>query len=441
VLGVVADTVGDLADTLWAARSPGELLATVAAAERLRSVLDAMELRVVAEIDATHAAVTEDWASTKDYLTAVTGGRTGEGRRLLALAKALTSDRTATATALAAGDLSRSQAEVIVTTVDRLPVNPALRAAAETLLIDQARTRNASDLTKLGAHLLERLDPEGTERRDEQALEREERAAHHSRFLSLAEDGLGGVRLTGRGTAEDAALLKAVLFPLAAPGPVTEPGGCGGTPGSARTCGVPDCAHDGRDPRDHGTRMWDALIDLARRAAETDTLPTSHGTRPRIGVTISLDALRTGLGTATTDTGETLSAAAVRRLACHAEILPYVLGSKSQILDVGRTSRLVTLGLWLALLARDQHCAFPGCNRPPAACDAHHITHWANGGPTALTNLVLLCRSHHTTLHTTPWQVRLNPLDQHPEFLPPTTLDPHQRPLRRRRLRDEPLRQ
>jgi uncharacterized protein DUF222/HNH endonuclease len=319
--------------------------------------------------------------------------------------------------------------------VDRLPVNPALRGAAETLLIDQARTRNASDLTKLGAHLLERLDPDGVERREEQALAREERAAHLGRFLSLAEDGLGGVRLTGRGTTEDAAHLKTVLLALAAPEPATEPGACGATPGSARSCGVADCAHDGRDPREHSTRMWDALITLARHATDTDTLPTNHGTRPRIGVTISLEDLRTGLGTGTLETGETLSAAAVRRLACDAEILPYVLGSRSQILDAGRSTRLVTLGLWLALLVRDQHCAFPGCTRPPATCDAHHITHWANGGPTALHNLVLLCRTHHTTLHTTAWQVRLNPHDAHPEFLPPTTLDPHQHPLRHRPLR------
>ena len=436
---MVAETVRDLTQTMWAARDPGELLATVRAVERLRSVLDAMQLQVVAEIDATHAAATEGWASTKDYLSAVTGGRTGEGRRLLALAKALGSDRAATATALAAGDLSRTQAEVIVAAVDRLPVNPALRQAAETLLIDQARTRTASDLTKLGAHLLERLDPDGTERRDEQALDREERAAHLGRFLSLAEDGLGGVRLTGRGTTEDAAHLKAALFALAAPDPAGQPGACGATPGSARSCGVAGCAHDGRDPRDHGTRLWDALITMARDAA--DTLPTSHGTRPRIGITIDLQALRTGLGTGTLDTGETLSAAAIRRLACDAEILPYVLGSRSQILDVGRTSRLVTLGLWLALLVRDRHCAFPGCTRPPAACDAHHLTHWANGGPTALHNLVLLCRTHHTTLHTTAWDVRLNPHDHHPEFLPPTTLDPHRHPLRDRRLRDGPLRQ
>jgi hypothetical protein len=113
-----------------------------------------------------------------------------------------------------------------------------------------------------------------------------------------------------------------------------------------------------------------------------------------------------------------------------------VLGTKSQILDAGRTSRLVTHGLWLALVTRDRHCAFPGCTRPPVACDAHHIVHWVDGGTTALDNLVLLCRHHHTIVHTTPWQVRINPDDHHPEFLPPARLDPHRRPIRRRPLRE-----
>jgi hypothetical protein len=181
--------------------------------------------------------------------------------------------------------------------------------------------------------------------------------------------------------------------------------------------------------------MWDALIEGSRLLASTDVLPTSHGTRPRINVSIDFQALRDATGVATLDTGGSLSAAAVRTLACDADILPIVLGSRSQILDVGRTSRLVTLGIWLALVARDQHCAFPGCSRPPVACDAHHMRPWADGGITALHNLVLLCRTHHTMLHTTPWEVRINPLDEHPEFLPPARLDPDRRPRRRQPLR------
>ncbi|MGI8900427.1 MAG: HNH endonuclease signature motif containing protein, partial [Nocardioides sp.] len=71
------------------------------------------------------------------------------------------------------------------------------------------------------------------------------------------------------------------------------------------------------------------------------------------------------------------------------------------------------------LVLRDRHCTFPGCRRPPIACDAHHIQHWADGGPTSLDNLMLLCRAHHTVLHTTSWDTRINPGDRRPEFRPP----------------------
>jgi hypothetical protein len=55
----------------------------------------------------------------------------------------------------------------------------------------------------------------------------------------------------------------------------------------------------------------------------------------------------------------------------------------------------------------------------PLACDAHHIVAWADGGATRADNLVLVCRRHHTLLHTSPWQVRINPADGRPEFKPP----------------------
>jgi hypothetical protein len=171
VLGAVTETVADLDDELWAAKPAGVLLDTVRALERLRSTLDAVELAVVAEIDATGAARGEGWASTKDFLTAVSGGVKGAGRRLLALAKAVTGDREATGAALAAGRISRTQAEVITTTLDRLPAKPALREAAERLLLDQARDHDATDLTTRGRYLLSRLDPDGAEKREEKALD------------------------------------------------------------------------------------------------------------------------------------------------------------------------------------------------------------------------------------------------------------------------------
>ncbi|MEO5711834.1 MAG: DUF222 domain-containing protein [Nocardioidaceae bacterium] len=420
---VLADVLAGLTGTSWVSVPAEVLLATVRACERLRSRLDAVELAAIAAIDQTDAAKVDGWASAKDFVTAVTGGPRGSGQRLVRLAHALSGDRSATGQALAAGAVSRDQTVVVVAAVDRLPVNPDLRRAAERLLLDEARDLDCTDLTRLGRRVVERLDPGGVDRRDEAALDREARAAHHARFLTLAEDGIGGVRVTGRGTVEDAAWLKTVLFPLAAPQPTGEPGSCGRVPGTARRaegCAVSDCAHDGRDPREAGARLWDALVEAMHRLAGTDVLPESHGAKPRITVTVDYDALVAGLGEAGLvdhDTG--LSAATARRLACDAEILPIVLGTRSQVLDVGRGSRLVTPGIWQALVARDRHCAFPGCNRMPIACDAHHIHHWADGGTTKLDNLVLLCRTHHTVVHTTPWRVRIDPHDHRPRFSPP----------------------
>jgi hypothetical protein len=126
----------------------------------------------------------------------------------------------------------------------------------------------------------------------------------------------------------------------------------------------------------------------------------------------------------------------VRRLACDADLIPAVLGGAGEVLDVGRAHRLVTAVIWVALVLRDRHCTFPGCRRLPIACDAHHIISWLEGGATSLANLALLCRAHHTMIHTTPWEIRLNPLDQRPEFLAPVELDPQRAPIRHRQPRE-----
>jgi hypothetical protein len=136
-------------------------------------------------------------------------------------------------------------------------------------------------------------------------------------------------------------------------------------------------------------------------------------------VTTTLDQLKTGLAEAAVSGIDDLSVATIRRLACDAEIIPAVLGTHGEPLDVGRAKRQVTLAIWTALVIRDRHCAFPGCDRPPLMCHAHHIIHWILGGQTKLPNLVLLCGHHHRVLHHSPWEVRINPHDHTPEFKPP----------------------
>ncbi|HKG49492.1 MAG TPA: DUF222 domain-containing protein, partial [Actinomycetales bacterium] len=125
---------------------------------------------------------------------------------------------------------------------------------------------------------------------------------------------------------------------------------------------------------------------------------------------------------AVTETGVPLSAGLARRLACDATLIPMVLGSASEPLDVGRATRLIPPAIRRALIARDRGCAFPGCRRPPRWCDAHHIQHWSEGGPTSLVNLVLLCDFHHDVIHHGHWTVTIT--DGRPVFVPPAWLDP-----------------
>jgi hypothetical protein len=163
----------------------------------------------------------------------------------------------------------------------------------------------------------------------------------------------------------------------------------------------------------------------------TDDLPENGGHRPQLNVTIGFDQLRDRIGTATLDTGQRLTATQVRRLACDAQLLPAILGAEGQVLDVGRTRRLISGSLRNALVLRDKGCAFPACERPPRWADGHHIVSWVDGGPTKLDNSVLVCRPHHRLIHGGDWIVRLG-TDGFPEFIPPPYVDLTQRPRRNR---------
>jgi HNH endonuclease/Domain of unknown function (DUF222) len=119
----------------------------------------------------------------------------------------------------------------------------------------------------------------------------------------------------------------------------------------------------------------------------------------------------------------------VRRMCCDANIIPVVLGSAGQPLDIGRNSRLIPPHIRRAVQVRDRGCAHPGCDRPVTWTECHHIVEWSRGGPTSVDNCVLLCKVHHREIHTTEWSVRMA-ADGIPEFIPPPWIDQKQRPRR-----------
>ncbi|NYG05767.1 hypothetical protein BJ986_000254 [Phycicoccus badiiscoriae] len=155
-----------------------------------------------------------------------------------------------------------------------------------------------------------------------------------------------------------------------------------------------------RDPRTPGARRADALIELVQRAVGApEGVPRQAKTT--LVVTVGLAELQqTCRGAGLTVAGEPLSIETTRRLACDAEIIPAVLGSRREVLEQGRAERLFSRAQIRHLWLRDRHCTFPGCTKPVTWCDAHHLIHWADGGPSDTDHGALLCQAHHTVVHT-----------------------------------------
>lgn len=156
----------------------------------------------------------------------------------------------------------------------------------------------------------------------------------------------------------------------------------------------------GDDARTADQRRADALEDLARCFLDGSSSPEVGGERAHLNVHVDLDAVN-GLpgGLHETEDGHILDLETIRQISCDSSVSRIVFGPSSEVLDVGRKTRVIPAALRRAVVARDRHCVAPGCTRSASWCDVHHILPWAEGGETALDNLCLLCRYHHTLVH------------------------------------------
>ncbi|MBV9144236.1 MAG: DUF222 domain-containing protein [Pseudonocardiales bacterium] len=381
-----------------------------AVSRMLRSVM----LETVAELDSRNLAAASGFGSTKRLLVGMLQLSATEAATRVAHATQLTARRTLsgevlppllpnTAAALAAGQIGVGQVRVIAETMNAIPTSVGVeqRQAAEADLARYAHSFNPASLGKIGRHLLAHLDQDGPQPPEEPVPAP---AAGELRFRERRDGRLG---FEGFLESEHSAAFRSLIEQLAAPRPAAE--------------GIPD-------PRTTVQRNADALLEVCGLARAAQDCPTTGGEPPHLTVTIDWEALRTGLGSATLDYGTHLSASEARRWACDAKVIPLVLGGASEPLDVGRAMRSVPLSLRRALVARDRGCAFPGCDRPPGLCQAHHCRHWADGGETSVENCVLLCETHHRQVHHTGWEILIHP--GYVEFIPPVVLDPDRRPLR-----------
>jgi hypothetical protein len=155
---------------------------------------------------------------------------------------------------------------------------------------------------------------------------------------------------------------------------------------------------EGEPPRSPAQRRADALVEVCRWFLDHQHQKPGGRHRPHLNVIINLKDLLAGKGGRAVD-GTELGAAVTQALACDSVLHRVLMKGRSTILDYGTSTRTIPAPLWNALVIRDEHCRFPGCDRPHAWSDAHHVVHWARGGETKLSNLLLLCRRHHRSVH------------------------------------------
>ncbi|WP_375388319.1 DUF222 domain-containing protein [uncultured Amnibacterium sp.] len=166
-----------------------------------------------------------------------------------------------------------------------------------------------------------------------------------------------------------------------------------------------DRGHVGDDDRRPlAQRRVEGIARIAKRAIKDDDGQVA-GTAVTLLVTMSDDALETGLGAAALiGCGDSIPASVARSLAAHAEIIPVVLSGSSQALDLGTGRRFFSEAQRRAMALRDRGCAGPCCDSPLAWCDAAHIRP-AGYGPTSVANGILLCWRCHQLLDRHGWQV------------------------------------
>lgn len=155
------------------------------------------------------------------------------------------------------------------------------------------------------------------------------------------------------------------------------------------------------DRRDAGQRRADCLVGVFDAAARDMDLPQAGGRPVQVSYVVDAEWAR-GVQGAVPPVGAWTGPQTrprVEAVLCDARISRVLVDGVGQVVGLESLTDQVTAAQRRALVARDVHCVARGCSRPPASCDAHHLIARADGGPTTLDNLVLLCRRHHVMWH------------------------------------------
>lgn len=384
---------------VWSMAS-GEQLATLTLLAKVEAQLDALRLGVLVESERSGAALATGASSAADWLHATLQQRRSTARADLRVADLLCRYQHLEA-GMRAGTVSLDQAKVIKRAIERLPQEGPYAVtcdqveAAERHLVELAASFAPEQLEELGEKIYEVIAPEVAEAAEGERLARQEARAERKTSLRMWRDGEGVTH--GRFAISDlhGEMLKKALHALMNP---------------ARAAS--DADRVGREPVE--VRRGRALCELIERLGARD-LPTSGGGDATVVVQVDVDRLtdeEQQPGVATLDTGLRISAGEARRLACSHRLLPAVLGTRSQPLDLGESARLFSKAQRLALTLRDGGCTAEHCDIPASMCHAHHDRPWSQSGPTDLANGRLLCGPHHRRIHDPAFDHELTPDNQ-----------------------------
>lgn len=434
--GPVAELVGQMDDA--------GLLALLDTVTELARHVDALTAAVAGEIAERSPvgsrrdglAHREGFGSPARLVAASTGGTVGRAAVMATVGQATAPRRALTgevlpaahpqvAAVLHAGAITLEAAHLIIAMLDRVAprVAPDVVEKAEKTLARKAVRFSLADLTELVKRMESHLDPDGVEPREE--------VLRQSRSLVVREDKSGRLLLRGTFDPDNGAPIKAALDAYVANALRTSRGhhhpadsvdsaggdNVGDDPGTGTV--VPET-------RSIAQIRADGLADFARHVLSCeDRVPGLPATT--VMVRIDLEDLQHRAGGreyATIDgIDQPISPATARRMACTAGLLPAVFGGSPVPLDLGRERRLFSRAQTIALWERDGGCASCGQR---LFVETHHCATWEDGGPTNLSNGVLLCSRCHHKVHRDHWQIHIK--TDRVWFIPPPIIDPARRP-------------
>jgi hypothetical protein len=379
---ILSDVVVDVVAAVEKLRADGRLIADQdQMLNEVEAILDTItslqaevvhRLRDVWDADATSVSCgrsTKRWLIEEQLLAGPDAGRYLRVSRLLPLYPV-------TAAAFDAARITIAHVAAILTALASLP--PDLRELLEPHLVERARYHPPEEIAGFVDELLQAL---GVDRVGD--IRRERR--HNSRGVECTRTLDGTRALSGTLTPDAGDTLDQAL----------------------QLAGAPTGPDDDRTPRQ---RAHDALAAIAAAYLARHRAPSFTGAPRSMIITMDLAMLEGRLRDTwlTLPDATTISADTARRLACDAELIPIVLGSKAEVLDIGAANREFTVSMRRAAYQRDGgRCAFPGCRGQLA--ELHHITFRRHGGPGTLDNAAWLCTYHHWLAHEGHWTLQRTP--------------------------------